>query len=242
MMYSKSKTIFRLAAATLFSLGAGLAQAQEITLTTEDYKPYNYMENEQIIGSGADQVFEIMKRSGIAYNAEMMQWSRAIGLGENQANTCVFTASHTDERNDKFKWVEPLFSDRTLLIRKIGSDVAPADLAAATSLSVGTQAKDYTEDLLKAAGFTNIDAANNFEQTLKKLEAGRVDLMAVSEPYFKQLVAGGAQVEEALELSSSTLSLACSKSTDDALIAKMQAALDSMIADGTQAEILAKYK
>lgn len=220
----------------------GVSNAAEITLTTEDYKPYNFMEGDKIAGIGADQVFELMKRADVPYKAEMMQWSRAIGLAEKDANTCVFTASHSAERDKRFAWVEPLFVDRTLLIRKAGSSIAPANVDEAKSYSIGTQAKDYTEDLLKTAGFPKIDPANNLEQTLKKLDAGRVDLVAVSGSYFDSLKKTGAPVEEAFVLNETTLSMACNLGTDAAALDKMRGALKSMIDDGTQAAIVAKYQ
>ena len=220
----------------------GVSNAAEITLTTEDYKPYNFMEGDKITGIGADQVFELMKRADVPYKAEMMQWSRAIGLAEKDPNTCVFTASHSAERDARFAWVEPLFVDRTLLIRKAGSNIAPASVDEAKAFRIGTQAKDYTEELLKTAGFPNIDPANNLEQTLKKLDAGRVDLVTVSGSYFDSLKKAGAPVEEAFVLNETTLSMACNLGTDTAALDKMRGALKSMIDDGTQAAIVAKYQ
>ena len=51
-----------------------------------------------------------------------------------------------------------------------------------------------------------------------------------------------AEIEEALVISTTTMSVACSHKTDQALVARMQEALQSMIDDGTQAEIMAKYE
>jgi len=218
------------------------AAAADINLTTEDYKPYNFMEGGEIVGLGADQVFEIMKRAGIAYEVEMAQWSRAIGLAESRANYCVFTTAHTEERDAKFRWVEPINSATTILIKKAGSDVNPANLEDAKAFSVGTQSQDYTESILQTQGFGKIDAAPNMETTVKKLMAGRVDMMATSVAYFESLKADGMDVEEVLVLAQSTDGIACHVDTDPALLEKMQAALDSMIEDGTQAKILAKYE
>ncbi|GGB43371.1 ABC transporter substrate-binding protein [Roseibium aquae] len=223
-------------------LGVASAHAADINLTTEDYKPFNYMEDGKIVGFGADQVFEIMDRAGITYAVEMAQWSRAIGLAETRPGFCVFTAAHTAERDAKFSWVEPLNVDRTLLIKKVGSDVNPADVEDAKRYVVGTQSQDFTETLLTQMEFPKIDAAGNMEATLKKLEAGRVDLVAVSGAFYEALKRDGRDVEQALIISETVLSMACNPGTDAGLIARMQSALDEMIADGTQAEILAKYQ
>lgn len=233
-------------AAGLIALAAAAvltpAHAADINLTTEEYKPFNYMEGDKIVGFGAEQVFEIMNRAGLTYEVEMAQWSRAIGLAEKEADYCVFTASHTEARDPLFVWVEPLNVDRTLLIKKAGSDINATTIDEAMAYSVGTQSQDYTEALLKDKGFPKIDAAKDMETTLKKLAAGRIDMVAVSEAFFNSLKKDGVAVEEAVVLSETVLSMACNPGTNADNVKKMQDALKSMIDDGTQAKILAKYQ
>ncbi|QDG77203.1 ABC transporter substrate-binding protein [Labrenzia sp. PHM005] len=230
--------LIALAAVTVMSP----AMAADINLTTEEYKPFNYTDGDKIVGFGADQVFEVMNRAGLSYDVEMAQWSRAIGLAEKKADYCVFTASHTAERDPKFVWVEPLNVDRTLLMKKSGSDVNPSTIEDAKAFTVGTQSQDYTESLLKDQGFPKIDAAKNMETTLKKLDAGRIDLVAVSEAFYNSLKKDGKDVDIAVVLSETVLSMACNPGTNAGNVKKMQDALKSMIDDGTQAKILANYQ
>ena len=241
--------MFRIAANTAVLVFAGLAllaarplAAEEVLhLTTEQYAPFNFQSGEDIAGLGADQVKEIMRRSGIRYDMELLPWSRAIGLAREKPMTCVFTTAHTVDRNSHFKWVEPLLVERTLLIRAAGSGVEPADVAAATAYRTGTQTGDYTVELLRNAGFTQIDLARDLDLTLKKLLSGRVDLMAVSESYVHRLQDQGVPGEEVAVLYEQVFSIACSPKTPDQIVTRMQKALTAMIADGTQAEILARY-
>lgn len=230
-------------ALALLALPSAPASAEEILhLTTEQYAPFNFDEHGQIKGLGADQVKEVMRRSGIAYDLELLPWSRAIGLAREKPRTCVFTTAHTVDRDEHFKWVEPLLVERTLLIRAAGSGVAPADLAAARAYRTGTQTNDYTVELLRDAGFPQIDLARDLDLTLKKLLSGRVDLMAVSESFVHRLQDQGVPVEEVLVLHEQVFSVACSLETPDAIVARMQKALAAMIADGTQSEIIARYQ
>ncbi|HEY9549064.1 MAG TPA: transporter substrate-binding domain-containing protein [Kiloniellaceae bacterium] len=229
------------AIAALLTLPPGPAAGEVLHLTTEQYAPFNFDQDGEIKGLGADQVREIMRRSGIAYDMELLPWSRAIGLARERPMTCVFTTAHTVDRNAQFKWVEPLLVERTLLIRAAGSGVDPADLAAATAYRTGTQTGDYTVELLQNAGFTDIDLARDLDLTLKKLLSGRVDLMAVSESFLRRLQGQAVPVEEVAVLYEQVFSVACSLQTPDAVVARMQKALTAMIADGTQAEIFARY-
>ena len=211
-----------LAAAVLTGvlLGAastGLAE-DTLHLTTEEYAPFNFDQDGDIAGLGADQVEEIMRRSGIAHDVTLMAWSRAIGLAREKPMTCVFTTAHTVDRDTHFKWVEP-----------------------ATAYRTGTQTGDYTVELLRNAGFSQIDLARDLDLTLKKLLSGRVDLMAVSESYVHRKQKEGVPVEEVAVLHEQVFSIACSLKTPDGIVARMQQALTAMIADGTQAEILARY-
>ena len=217
------------------------AAADVLHLTTEQYAPFNFDEGGQIKGLGADQVKEVMRRSGVAYDMELLPWSRAIGLAREKPMTCVFTTAHTVDRDNQFKWVEPLLVERTLLIRAAGSGVNPRNLAAATAYRTGTQTGDYTVELLQNAGFGDIDLARDLDLTLKKLLSGRVDLMAVSESFFHRLRNQGIAVEEVAVLHEQVFSVACSLQTPDAIVARMQKALTAMIAEGVQAEIIARY-
>ncbi|MBU3033581.1 substrate-binding periplasmic protein [Tritonibacter mobilis] len=235
------KFVTSVATAVALGLG-GAAQAADVMLLTEDYAPMNFERDGEIVGLGADQVFEMMNRAGITYEAELTQWSRAIGQAERRPNTCVFSTTHTEERDPNFQWVEPLASDSTILVRKAGSDIAPASIDDARGYRTGTQTGDYTVGVLEEAGFEAIDLAPSQSATLKKLLQGRIDLMATSGSFLEAALADGAEIEEALVISTTTMSVACSHKTDQALVARMQEALQSMIDDGTQAEITAKYE
>ena len=231
-----------IATAAPLLLADGPAAAQDsLHLTTEQYAPFNYEDAGTIVGLGADQVREIMRRSGIAFDIELLPWSRAIGLAREKPKTCVFTTAHTEDRDSHFKWVEPLLVERTLLIRATGSAVTATSVEEAVGYRTGTQTGDYTVELLRDAGFTEIDLARDLDLTLKKLLSGRVDLMAASESYVRRLQADGVPVEEVAVLYEQVFSIACSRQTPDGLVRRMQQALSDMIADGTQDAILARY-
>ncbi len=183
----------------------------------------------------------LMERAQIEYSMELMPWARGYALTLNKQDICLFSTAHTEERNPKFKWIEPLVVSRSVLIAREGSNIRPETIEEAWQYTVGTQRSDVTYGILTNAGFPKIDVAANFEMTLKKLLAGRIDLMIAYDGYFREQRAKGANIEIAYIVSEQVNSIACGKKVPDPLIEKMQTSLNGLISDGTQSKILEKY-
>ena len=83
--------------------------------------------------------------------------------------------------------------------------------------------------------------ASDFNLTLKKLLADRIDLMPVSEKYYDKLKREGVHVETVLLLTEQIYSIACNKSVADQDIARMQTSLNRLIHDGTQDRLFRQY-
>jgi len=231
----------RLLLFTLLALTASThAIAAGVTLATEEYPPFSYRDGKAIKGASVEQVEKVMKDAGIDYTIEMMPWARAYTLAQTTPMSCVFTTAHNAKRDPMFKWVEPLLVDRNILIARTGSGVAAKDLDEAKKYTVGTQREDYTEMTLKENGFTKLDIATDFNATLRKLLNGRIDMMPISEIYFGKLKAEQ-PLEKVTVLSTQPMGIACEKNFPSDLLARMQAALDKLIVDGTQKTIFIKY-
>ncbi len=213
----------------------------KITFTTEEYPPYNYIEYGTYKGASYEQVALIMQDADIDYTVDLMPWARAYAMAQSEPMTCVFTTAHTPERNALFKWVEPLSHERNIMASKTGSNIHAHTIEEARNYRVGTQRDDYTQAFLEKNGFQKIDLASSLNLTLKKLESGRIDLIPLSERFFHELVEHGTPLEQQFVLTEQTFSLACNLSVPDTLIAKMQANLNKLIANGQQHTILVKY-
>jgi polar amino acid transport system substrate-binding protein len=226
----------------MLSLAAApVAAAEAVHFTTEDYPPYNFRQGSDIKGAGYEQVLLMMKKIDVPYSIDMMPWARAIALAETTAMHCVFTTAHIPERDGRFKWVEPLAIGRNLMVGHKGSGLDVKNVAEAKAYTVGTQRDDYTETLLKQQGFPKIDLASDIKLNLKKLESDRIDLMPLDEQHYIALEKAGEPIEVKFVFTEQTFSIACHPDFPEELRLKMQAALDALIADGTQAEILARY-
>lgn len=220
---------------------SGTANAQTLRLLTEEYPPYNFSKNGIISGAAVEQAELMMKALGTPYSLEILPWARALSLAENQPWTCVFTTGHDDERDKRFKWVEPLLIDRMVMLRKVGSGVNPANIEEAKRFTVGTQRGDFSGTYLQNHAFPKIDLAADMETTVKKLLVGRIDLMVTSEKTFEAMRDEGKALEPALVLEGKLYGFACNLGLPDAVVEKMQAELEKLIANGTQDQIFVKY-
>lgn len=229
----------------LFSvLGAAtsaLAQSM-VTLSTESYPPFAYRNADGTYhGSSIEQVEMLMQKADIPFTMEIMPWARAITLAEMQPMHCVFSAARIPERENRFKWVTPISINRYVLVRLAGSPVKPRTIEEARRYTIGTHRADFTETLLREQAFLAIDLSADFGITLNKLLERRIDMAPMSENIYEKLKSEGKPVEIALPFSENHLGLACNKQMPDTLITRMQEALDALIREKSQDEILTRY-
>ncbi|MCA1404767.1 transporter substrate-binding domain-containing protein [Ensifer sp. IC3342] len=225
-----------------FLLGlSATARAETIHFVTEEYPPYNFSTASGANGASVEQVALIMKAVDLAYEIKVLPWARAFALAESQPYHCVFTTVHDAERDRNFKWIEPLLVDHLTLVRRKGAAIAPQTIDEAKQFVVGTQQEDFSAAYLKAHGFEKIDYAASLDSTVKKLSAGRIDLLMTSEKTFETMRADGKPVEAALVLEGKQYGIACHRDMPDETVARMQAELDRLIANGTQDRIFERY-
>ena len=98
----------------ILALGLDVS-AQTLTLTTEDYPPFNIVDPKTgvVTGVATEKVQEMMRRADQRYTITPFPWSRAFQMGQKVPNTCVFSTTRTPERENLFKWVGPLVKSRT---------------------------------------------------------------------------------------------------------------------------------
>jgi polar amino acid transport system substrate-binding protein len=226
-------------------LGASNASAADFKIMTEEFPPFNYTEDGKLTGLSTDVMSEVTKRIGHSSNFEMLPWARAYGLIQKKDGLILYSMTRTEAREDLFKWVGPVASNKWVFFTKKGSGITVSSLEDAKKVKkIGAYKDDAAETFLKAEGFTNVDSVLDDIQNVPKLMAGRIDLWIVGELQgihkAKQKGADD-KLEKALDVKDTQLYIAFSKNTADEEIAKWQKALDDMKADGTYDEILKKY-
>lgn len=227
------------------------AQAQvHLTLLTEHSPPASMLENGNaggegmVIGTGSDKVREIMARTGIAYTMELQPWRRAYTAALERPDTCVFSTTRLPEREALFKWIGPTDSADWVLLGRADHRYLLNTLDDARQLRIGTYNGDARDVFLRERGF-KVDAAPSDLINPEKLLMGRIDLWAAS------LRRGSAVLQQngwtgrivpVLVFRRVDVYLACHPNVSDALVARMNAALEAMGKDGTMKRIEKKYE
>ena len=214
----------------------------KLIINTEEYAPLSYTENGILKGIATEQVEAIFSLADIDYEMRVFPWARSYNKALTEANTCVFTTSHTPERSKLFKWVEPLSLNMSILVKSKQSSVSVSTIDEAMKYRIGIQNEDVAGAYLKDKGFISLDSAANVDQSILKLLAGRVDMVALAESRYLAMVDQGQPIEKVIDIFALKMGLACNLQVEDATIERLQKALDKLIQEGMQDKINTKYK
>lgn len=80
----------------------------ELRLLTEDAPPMSFMRDGELSGLSVEVVRALLARTGDNASIELLPWTRAMHLAQQQADTALFSTVRTPEREDRFHWVGPI--------------------------------------------------------------------------------------------------------------------------------------
>ncbi len=229
----------------LFPLSS-FGEPTSVKLFTEDSPPHNMFaaDGKTIIGINADKVFEIMKRAKIPYTVELTPWARAYNNALTEVDSCVFTASRTEERESLFTWVGPLSFSEWAIYGLKETKNKPKKLEDLKDAKIGTYNQDAVEQYLKSQGY-NIQSVSNDSSNPEKLINGRFDFWASGKFGADQILKKKGyerQIVQLFTFKKSFLYMACNKNLDPSLLKKMEAAMRSITKDGFSKKIDRKYE
>lgn len=224
--------------------GSAAADAETtLHLLTEENPPYSYTDTSSgdVTGTGVAIVREIMAQSGFTYSIQSLPWQRAYRRAQSKANTCVFMTNRTPAREPLFQWVGPLLEGGWAVFKRPDSALT---IDTTTDLQrfivVGKSGSASVDDIEELAGI-KVTRTVNDETAAKMLFHGRADFW-VSGVIDAPLAAKAANLPVpalALLWKKADLSMACSKTTDPALIARLNAINSSL--DTLRKSILARH-
>ena len=242
LFFGRALGIATFFASLIFILFPYTTFADKIIIYTEDQPPLNFYlpDEDKMTGFATDIVKEILLRIDSDAQIKRLPWARAYFYMErgDKDNMFLYGMARTKIRENKFKWVGPIAMKKAFLFAKKSSNIKINNLEEAKSFKyIGTKRKDSKEQYLKNKGFTNTDPSVTWDQALKKLMIGRIELIIFTDldlPILaKRVGANTDEIEVVLELYKYPVYIGVSKATSDKMVQKWQNALNSIKEDGT---------
>ncbi|TRX74637.1 substrate-binding periplasmic protein [Pseudomonas mangiferae] len=230
---------------------ADAGDVQPVTLLTENFPPFNmaqggknFARDPDVSGISTELVREMFKRAGVRYNLSLrFPWDRIYKLTLEKPYYGLFSTTRTPEREALFKWVGPLVKNEWVLLARPDSPIAVKDLKEAAAYRVGGYKNDAVSEYLQTQGVPTSNTLRD-QENVTKLERGQIDLWATSDPAGLYLArqAGVTGLKTVLRFKSVEMYLALNKDTPDALVQRLQGALDQMDRDGEAERIRSAYR
>lgn len=220
--------------------------AAALEIYTETYPPLNFAENGMITGQATEVVRELMKRTDTRADIRLATWEEGYKAVLEKPDVVLFSVAMTPERKPLLQWVGPIAVLNANLYAKKGSKIAIGSLADAKSLPKVVAVRDYyTDQLLRNEGFMNLESVATEEIAVRKLLGGEAQLFPANNitlpALLKKVGATMADVESVFGLSTNLIYIAFSRGTSKERVARWQAGLDGMRADGAFRRIYAKW-
>ncbi|WP_199609455.1 substrate-binding periplasmic protein [Flocculibacter collagenilyticus] len=159
------------------------ASTPHITVVTEIWPPYNYIdENGEVVGIATDVIRQTLEHAKLDYHIEPYPWVRAYNMAQEEENVLIYSIIRTPERKDLFQWIcqiTPYVKHHFYRLTK-RTDIQAQNLEDVKAYKVGVVKNTYPHTYLKGVGFvdnTNLEVVVDDEANIRKLFAGRLDLL-----------------------------------------------------------------
>lgn len=230
----------------MFVCSMGCAKNDEATVKTlrmvteATFPPYEYREAGEIVGIDVDIVTEAARRIGYTVSIEDMAFNSVIAAVQSgKADIAASGITVTEERKKNVNFTIPYVTAKQVILVPVDSPIQSADDL--KDKRIGVQ-QSTTGDIYVTE---NIGAPQRFENSailVATLVAGKLDAGVLDDAPASEYVKSNPQLHILKEaLTFEDYAFAISKKNPE-LLAKFNAAMEEMKADGTMAKIFAKYE
>lgn len=239
-----------LIAALLCLFGGVGAKAEPYQVVTEEWAPYNYMQNGQLTGMATDVVHAIMALTGDKFDVVLLPSMRTSHDLRTRPKTIMYSLFRTEEREPLYKWVGPIVEE-SIHAYQLADDAPPVNTLEQLlhAEQITTRHAGLVPDMLASLGFKNLDnSAAESLQLYRMLLLGRTDIIVGDTDagvayYSRQLsLPLGTFRQIPIELYRSSLYIAFSRDSDDEVVAAWARALEQLRSSGELERIRRRYE
>nr|WP_280639797.1 ABC transporter substrate-binding protein [Pseudomonas sp. RGM2987] len=224
-------------------------RAEPYLVVTEEWAPYNYLENNQLTGMTTEIVRAIMALTGDDFQMEVLPSMRSSRVLKTRPKTILYSMFRTPEREPLYKWVGPIVEESIYPYQLTSAQQPVNSLEQLLNApQITTRNAGLIPDVLQSRGFNNLDkSATGSPQLYRMLLAGRTEIIVGDTPagvaYYSRLlkIAPGTLRRIPVELYRSSLYIAFSRDSDDEVIAAWANALEQLRRSGELGRIQQRY-
>ncbi len=145
------KVVFLLVA---YLISASVFAGPKITIYTEEFPPYNFMQNGVVSGINVDIVRIICESAKIECTFQLLPWNRAFNLTQENSHSGLMSTSRNEKREHLFQWVGPLVSSTAFFYQLASRDkIHIQKNEELLNYTVGIPRNDIYESVLLELGF-----------------------------------------------------------------------------------------
>ncbi len=227
-------------AAVLTACGGGANENVLTVATNAEFPPFEYFEGEKIVGADIDMMEALAAKMGVTLEITHIDFDAALtGAATGKYDIALSGITANDERRKNMAFTDDYYvASQAVIVMADGEYKAVADLAGKTiSCQEGTTGEQYLLD-----NEYNVQSFKTGAEAISALTAGKVDAVVIDDAVAKALSAKqeGKTVVLDEPMTKENYAIA-TKLGNDELVAKINAALAEIKADGSLAEIFNKY-
>lgn len=234
-------------AAVSLSLTAAPAS---LTLYTEHFPPYSFLQQQQVRGINADLIRLACQRAAIQCEFVLYPWLRAVELAQKNPHSGIFSIVRTPKRAPLFQWLGPLASSKAYLYRlKRRPDIRLQQLSDAKAYSIGVAHGDIYEEFFLSQGFVhgkNLVKFSTKSEPVPLFLKGKIDLLIASELMLSNWLPAthsAADVEAVFDISAVGQNFLALHPAVPAVTAQsLQQALTELAAEGQLQQLVHSYQ
>lgn len=158
---------------------AGSLQAADLRAYTENFPPFNNLQEQQESGISVELLRLIAGRAGLDIQLSFLPWQRAVNDSAADPDSLLFTTVRTPQREGSYLWVGPIDACDLELVRlKKRKDIRIETLADAYRYTIGIPVAGADSETLARLGFPagNIKRTPPSASVVRMLYAERFDL------------------------------------------------------------------
>ena len=215
--------------------------------TNAAFPPYEFYENETIVGIDADIAAAIAEKLGMELKIEDMEFGSLIGAVQSgKIDMCLAGMTVTDERKQSVNFSDSYATGVQVIIVKEDSEVKTFDdLVGGKKVGVqeSTTGDIYASDTVENGGLGDeyVERYNKGTEAVQALLQNKIDAVIIDSEPAKSFVAAneGLKILDS-EYVTEDYAIAIAKENTE-LLQKVNTALAELKADGTLDKIVAKY-